>query len=77
MNLQYLTDNKGNTTGVYVPIQDWEEMKQYFKSIEKGEYQEPTKTEILQSIKDALHEVELHKQGKIKLKTIDDLINEL
>ncbi|GAB3932814.1 hypothetical protein [Mucilaginibacter myungsuensis] len=35
------------------------------------------KQRILNSIKKGLEEVELHQQGKIKLQSLDDLINEL
>ncbi len=31
-------------------------------------YQEPTKAEILEGLKNAFHEVKLHREGKIKLK---------
>ena len=27
MNLQYISDSKGKTTGVFIPIQDWEALK--------------------------------------------------
>jgi hypothetical protein len=33
--------------------------------------------ELLEDLKDAAHEVRLHKQGKLKLKTAQDLLNEL
>ena len=26
MNLQYITDNRGNNTGVFIPIQDWDNL---------------------------------------------------
>jgi hypothetical protein len=32
---------------------------------------------IVSDFKQSFHEVELHEQGKIKLKSIDELINEL
>lgn len=35
------------------------------------------KAEILSDLKEAVKEVKLHKQGKIKLKSAEDLINEL
>ncbi|MBI2269672.1 MAG: hypothetical protein HYU69_04855 [Bacteroidetes bacterium] len=35
------------------------------------------KSEILKGIKEAVEEVKLHKQGKIKLRSAKDLINEL
>lgn len=28
MNIQYISDNKGITTGVYIPIQEWEKLKE-------------------------------------------------
>lgn len=37
MNLQYLSDNKGNTTGVFIPIHDWEYLKNKYKEIEQEE----------------------------------------
>ena len=37
MNLQYISDNKGNTTGVFIPIQDWEELKSKYDQLEKEE----------------------------------------
>lgn len=33
--------------------------------------------DFVNGLKDALEEVELHRQGKIKLKTIDQLLDEL
>ena len=33
MNLQYLTDKYGNNTGVYIPISDWEIIKEKLKDI--------------------------------------------
>lgn len=41
------------------------------------EEQEPTKEEILDSIVQGLKEIKLHKEGKIKLKSAEELLNEL
>lgn len=35
MNLQYISDNKGKTTGVFIPISDWNKLKKKFKGIEE------------------------------------------
>jgi len=35
MNLQYISDNKGKTTGVFIPISEWNELKNKYKGIEK------------------------------------------
>ena len=37
MNLQYISDNKGKTTGVFIPIHDWEYLKGKYKEIEQEE----------------------------------------
>jgi hypothetical protein len=34
MNLQYISDSKGQTTGVFIPIKEWNELKRKFKDIE-------------------------------------------
>ncbi|MGY3213453.1 hypothetical protein [Mucilaginibacter sp. HD30] len=41
MNLQYISDNNGETTGVYIPIQEWNELKSKFKGIEQEEIDVP------------------------------------
>ena len=37
MELQYLTDGNGNTTGVFIPIEDWKNMIKKFKSYKTEE----------------------------------------
>ncbi len=37
MNLQFISDNKGLTTGIFMPIQDWQDLKKKYKGIEKEE----------------------------------------
>jgi hypothetical protein len=41
------------------------------------DYEEPTKQEILDSIKQGMKEVQLHKEGKIELQSARDFLNEL
>ncbi len=77
MGMQIIQDSKGKATGVYIPISEWNELKKQYKDLETLEYEEPTKEQILQELKEAAEQVRLHKQGKIKLKTAQDLINEL
>ena len=45
--------------------------------LEENENDEPNKKQILDGIRDAVEQVKLHKQGKIKLKTAQQLLNEL
>ena len=37
MNLQYISDSTGQTTGVFIPIKEWNELKNKFKGIEQEE----------------------------------------
>lgn len=37
MNLQFVSDNKGNKTGVFIPIQDWEELKSKYGQLKQEE----------------------------------------
>ena len=37
MNLQYISDNKGKTTGVFIPIEDWEYLKNKIGDLKKEE----------------------------------------
>ena len=47
------------------------------KEPEEDEYEEPTKEQLLQEIREAAEEVKLARQGKIKLKTLEQLLDEL
>lgn len=37
MNLQYISDNKGQTTGIFMPIEDWQYLKKKYKGLENEE----------------------------------------
>jgi hypothetical protein len=41
MNLQYITDSNGLTTGVFIPIKEWNDIKTKFKDIDKQEVEVP------------------------------------
>ena len=41
MNLQYITDDKGETTGVYIPIQEWDSIKSKYQNIEQESFEMP------------------------------------
>jgi hypothetical protein len=36
MNLQYITDSNGETTGVFIPIKEWNDMKSKFEDIDNS-----------------------------------------
>ena len=35
MSLQYITDSNGQTTGVYIPIREWDELKSRLGDLEQ------------------------------------------
>ena len=41
MNLQYISDSKGKTTGVFIPINEWNDLKNKYKNIEQEEVSVP------------------------------------
>ena len=77
MNLQYIRDNRGKTTGVFIPIQEWELLKSKFKGLEEEVLGDQSKEEILQGIQIAVEEMNLIKKGKLKARDAKDLLNEL
>jgi hypothetical protein len=77
MGIQIIQGGNGKPTGVFIPIKDWETMKREYQNLQAWEDPEPTKTEILAGIKEAIEEVKLIKAGKIKAKSLKDLLNEL
>jgi len=41
MNLQYISDSTGQTTGVFIPIKEWNELRAKYKGIEQNELSIP------------------------------------
>jgi hypothetical protein len=80
MGLQVLQDSKGKATGVFIPINQWKELKKQYRDLEVLEHDdelEPTKEQILQGIKQAVKEINLIKAGKKKARNVEDFLNEL
>lgn len=42
MNLQYISDSKGKTTGVFIPISEWNKLKLKYKGIEQEDIDIPS-----------------------------------
>jgi hypothetical protein len=41
MSLQFISDSTGKTTGVFIPINEWNELKSKFKGIDQEEIDIP------------------------------------
>ncbi|MBI4689341.1 MAG: hypothetical protein HY754_03600 [Nitrospirae bacterium] len=66
MQIQYLTDKKGHKTNVVIPFKEWEHLMR-----------EMQKQRVLLGLKEAVSEVKAMLAGKKKMKTIEELSNEL
>lgn len=77
MKLQIIQDNKGKKTGVFIPIQDWNELKKQYRELEKLEDAPPSKAELLQELRRAVKELSLIEQRKLKPRPVNALIREL
>lgn len=77
MELQVIEDAKGKPTGVFIPISKWRQLKKIHKDLEVLEYKEPSKTQLLQELKQAVEELALIQKGKLKSRPAKDLLNEL
>ena len=73
MELQYITDIKGHKSAVQLPIRDWLQIQKELKELEKLR----DKKAFFTGLKEAVEEVKLAKQGKIKLQSAKDFLNEL
>ncbi|MGJ7032079.1 hypothetical protein [Niabella hirudinis] len=77
MRLQMIQDSKGKTTGVYIPINEWKELKKQYRDLESLEYEAPTKEELMQELKEAVQQLKLVEQGKLKGRPVKNLLDEL
>jgi pilus assembly protein TadC len=77
MKIQIIQDSKGKATGVYIPIQDWRKLRKQNKELAVLEYSEPSKEQILMELKEAVIELKLAEEGKLKVRPIQNLLNEL
>lgn len=66
MQVQYITDKKGHKTNVVIPFKEWEHLMK-----------EMQKQRVLLGLKEAVSEVKTMLAGKKKIKTIEDIIDEL
>ena len=78
MKLQIIQDSKGKATGVYIPINEWKELKRQYKVLGDLEAEGPIeKDQLLQELKEAIRELKLIEQGKLKARPIQALLDEL
>lgn len=73
MNLQYLHDISGNTTGVFIPIKAWNKLKEKYHDLEMEDDRE-----LNQWQKNIIDErIEKISNGSEKFQDIDTAIDEI
>ena len=77
MSLQLIQDSDGNNTGVFIPYNEWKDLKKKHKDLAAMEKNTPSKEDIIKNLKKGLKEVELYKDGKLKTTSMKDFLNEL
>ncbi len=77
MNLQVIHDSKGNPTGVFIPMPDWNQLKKRYADLEQYETGEPTKEQLILELKEAIQELKAIEQGTKQSRPLADLLNEL
>lgn len=73
MNLQYITDTEGHKNAVLLPIKDWEKIQNDLLELETFR----DKKAFMYDLKESIEEVKLAREGKIKLQSAKDFLNEL
>jgi hypothetical protein len=73
MTVQFLSDVRGNQVGVQVLFS----MEEWISNKEKFAIEQDENTLILNSIREGLRDVKQHTEGKITLKSLQEVIDEL
>lgn len=73
MDIQYITDGKGHKSGVQLPIKDWKKIQKDLEELDRLR----NKKLFLSELAEAIAEVKLVKEGVIKARDAQDLIDEL
>ena len=76
MSLQFIQDNKGNTTGVFIPIEEWLSLKAKYNGLEQKEIENNVELATWQKniLDERLNDYYLNPSDVIDFdKTIDDI----
>ena len=76
MSLQYISDSTGQTTGVFIPIKEWNELKNKYKGIEQNELDIPDWHKNI--VRERLNDYAKNPENTIDFdKAMDDIEKEL
>ena len=76
MSVQYISDSEGQTTGVFIPINEWNDLKNKYKGIEHEELHIPEKHKNL--VRERLEDYRKNPGSAMDFDSaMDDIENEL
>lgn len=73
MNLQYITDTKGNKNAVQLPMKEWEQIQKDLGELERLR----NKKLFLTELAEAVEEMKLIKEGKKQARKAEDFLHDL
>lgn len=74
MSLHLIENNEGIPAGVFIPIDEWINLKKQYKDLESLEL---VNNNVLKELKIAIEELKDIEFGNLKARKIDELIDEL
>ena len=78
MTLQFILDNKGKTTGVFIPINEWENLKRTVKKITKQDIEVDIPDWQITELRNRIKQYRKNpKQVELLSKALDDIEKEL
>jgi heme oxygenase len=77
MSVQVIEDAKGKATGVFIPISEWKKLKRQYRGLAELETDEPSKEQILSELREAVVQLKLVQEGKMKARPAQELLDEL
>ena len=72
MDLQFIFNRQGERSGVYIPIDLWNSLKEHYKGLKKIESEN-----YLSELENSFSQVKQMQEGKLKKQELNDFLNEL
>jgi len=77
MSFQIINEPSGKISGVFIPIKQWNKLKKKYKDLEVLEQAEPSKEEVINELKEAVAQLQLIEEGKLKSRPFQAFLDEL
>lgn len=76
MNLQYISDHKGEVTGVFIPIEEWETLRKKLK-LPQADNTSIGKQRHRQDLLEAFEHMRMIRAGVMAKPSLDEFLNKL